>query len=404
MKILWVAQWFPPDLGALPARITEMSGVWIREGHEVTVVTAFPHHPLGVIPAEYRGKFVTEESYEGIRVIRCWLWALPNRRMWQRTLCQISFAVSAVLFALRRPARPDAVIVSSPPFFAVPAGWAFARLRRAPLVFEVRDLWPAVFVASGVLSEGWLYRFLSQWEMAFYRAADRIVVVTKSFQQGLLERGVPAEKVSVVSNGADADLYAPRPSPETRQQLAGDAAFLVTYAGTHGLLQGLEQILDAAEAFREDERVAFAFVGEGARKAALIEEARRRGLSRVTFHAAVAKERVPEIYSASDILVVCLRPLPIFRKFVPSKVFEVLAAGRPLVAALAGEAAEIVREAGGLVAEPGDGQSIAAALRQLLSDPAAREAMGERGRRYVREHYDRRSLALDYLKTLKTLD
>src|SRR6476661_5472377 len=100
MKILWVAQWFPPDLGALPARITEMSRVWIREGHEVTVVTAFPHHPLGVIPAEYHGKLVTDESYEGIRVIRCWIWALVNRRMWQRTLCQISFAVSAVLFAL----------------------------------------------------------------------------------------------------------------------------------------------------------------------------------------------------------------------------------------------------------------------------------------------------------------
>jgi glycosyltransferase involved in cell wall biosynthesis len=403
MKILWVAQWFPPDLGALPARITEMSRVWIREGHEVTVVTAFPHHPLGVIPAEYHGKFVTEESYEGIRVIRCWIWALPNRRMWQRTLCQISFAVSAVLFALRRPARPDAVIVSSPPFFAVPAGWVFARLRRAPLVFEVRDLWPAVFVASGVLSEGLLYRFLSWWEMAFYRAADRIVVVTKSFRQDLLERGVPAEKVVVVSNGADADLYAPRPSPETRQRLAGKAEFLVTYAGTHGLLQGLEQILDAAEEFREDSRVAFAFVGEGARKDALIEETRRRGLSHVTFHKAVAKEQVPEIYSASDVLVVCLRPLPIFRKFVPSKVFEVLAAGRPLVAALSGEAAEIVRDAGGLVAEPGDGPSIAAALRQLFDDPAAREAMGEQGRRYVRENYDRQTLALDYLKILETI-
>jgi glycosyltransferase involved in cell wall biosynthesis len=403
MKILWVAQWFPPDLGALPARITEMSRVWIREGHEVTVVTAFPHHPLGVIPAEYRGKFVTEESYEGIRVIRCWIWALPNRRMWQRTLCQISFAVSAGLFALRRPERPDAVIVSSPPFFAVPAGWVFARVRRAPLVFEVRDLWPAVFVASGVLSEGWLYRFLSWWEMAFYRAADRIVVVTKSFREDLLERGVPAEKVVIVFNGADADLYASRPSPETRRRLAGDADFLVTYAGTHGLLQGLEQILDAAEAFRDDPRVAFAFVGEGARKDALIEEAKRRALLRVTFHPAVAKEAVPEILSASDVLVVCLRPLPIFRKFVPSKVFEALAAGRPLVAALSGEAAEIVRQAGGLVAEPGDGRSIAEALRQLLSDPAGRKAMGERGRRYVREHYDRQTLALDYLKTLETL-
>ena len=403
MKILWVAQWFPPDLGALPARITEMSSVWIRKGHEVTVVTAFPHHPLGVIPAEYRGKLVTEESYEGIRVIRCWLWALPNRRMWQRTLCQISFAVSSVLLALFRPVRPDVVIVSSPPFFAVPAGWSFSRLRRAPLVFEVRDLWPAVFVASGVLKEGALYRLLSSMEMASYRAAKKIVVVTRGFREDLIERGVPAGKVAVVVNGADPDFYSPRPAPAMRERLAGGAEFLVTYVGTHGLLQGLEQVLDAAEAFREDPRVAFAFVGEGARKDALIEEANRRGLSRVTFHKAVSKDEVPDVYAASDACVVCLRPFPIFRKFVPSKIFEVLASARPLVAALEGEAAEIVREAGGLAAEPGNGKSIAEALRQLLSDPAARQTIGARGRRYVQEHYDRRALALDYLKILETL-
>lgn len=403
MKILWVAQWFPPDLGALPARITEMSRVWIREGHDVTVVTAFPHHPLGVIPERYRGKLVIEESYEGIRVVRCWLWALPNRRMWQRTLCQISFAVSSVFFALWRPARPDVVIVSSPPFFAVPAGWAFSRLRRAPLVFEVRDLWPAVFVASGVLSEGLVYRLLSAMEKASYRAAKKIVVVTKSFRQDLIERGVPAEKVAVVVNGADPDLYAPRPAPAMRERLSRGAEFLVTYVGTHGILQGLEQILDAAEAFREDSRVAFAFVGEGARKDALIAEAKRRGLSRVAFHKAVSKDEVPEVYAASDACVVCLRPLPIFRKFVPSKIFEVLASGRPLVAALEGEAAEIAREAGALTARPGNGASIAEALRRLLSDPATREAMGERGRRYVREHYDRRTLALDYLAVLRAL-
>jgi hypothetical protein len=403
MKILWVAQWFPPDLGALPARITEMSRVWIREGHDVTVVTAFPHHPLGVIPERYRGKLVTEESYEGIRVIRCWLWALPNRRMWQRTLCQISFAVSAVLLALWRPKRPDVVIVSSPPFFVVPAGWVFSRLRRAPLVFEVRDLWPAVFVASGVLSEGFVYRLLSAMEMASYRAAKKIVVVTKSFRQDLIERGVPADKVAVVVNGADPDLYAPRSAPAMRERLAGGAEFLVTYVGTHGLLQGLEQILDAAEAFRGDPRVAFAFVGEGARKDALIEEVKRRGLSRVTFHKAVSKEEVPDVYAASDACVVCLRPLPIFRKFVPSKIFEVLASGRPLVAALEGEAADIAREAGALTARPGDAASIAEALRRLQSDPAAREAIGARGRRYVQEHYDRRTLALDYLTILKTI-
>jgi glycosyltransferase involved in cell wall biosynthesis len=401
MRILWVSQWFPPDLGALPARLTEMAREWMAAGHEVTVVTAFPHHPLGVIPESYRGRWVVEEAHGGIRVIRCRLWALPNRKMWQRTLCQISFAVTSVLLALRRPLRPDVVIVSSPPFFTVPAGWAFARYHRVPLVFEVRDLWPDVFVASGVMREGALFRALRRLEMAFYGAAARVVVVTRAFRQDLLARGVPAEKVSVVSNGADLERFAPRPPvPDLRRRLGGEGTFLATYVGTHGILQGLEQILDAAEALRDDPGFAFAFVGEGARRDALAEDAARRGLGRVTFHPALPKESMPDLYATSDACIVCLRPLPIFRKFVPSKIFEILACGRPLVAAVEGEAAEIVGAAGGVVVPPGDGVGIARALRELAAAKAPEGPEEPPGRRYVRQNFDRRRLAADYLETL----
>lgn len=402
MRILWVSQWFPPDLGALPARLTEMAREWTAQGHEVTVVTAFPHHPLGVIPESYRGRWVVEEEREGVRVIRCRLWALPNRKMWQRTLCQVSFAATSVLLALRKPVRPDVVIVSSPPFFTVPAGWAFSRYHRAPLVFEVRDLWPDVFVASGVLEEGFVFRALRRLEMAFYRAARRIVVVTRSFRDDLLSRGVPEERISVVPNGADLELFAPGPaSTRLRRELSGEAKFLATYVGTHGILQGLEQILDAAEALRDDPEFAFAFVGEGARRDALAEDAGRRRLDRVTFHSALPKEAMPELYASSDACIVCLRPLPIFRKFVPSKIFEILACGRPLIAAVEGEAAEIVRAAGGIVVPPGDGQAIAASLRELARRRNETQAGEPAGRRYVRENFDRRRLARKYLEILR---
>lgn len=403
MRILWVSQWFPPDLGALPARLTEMAREWTAAGHEVTVVAAFPHHPLGVIPDSYRGRWVVEENHEGLRVIRCRLWALPNRKMWQRTLCQISFAVTSVLLALRKPARPDVVIVSSPPFFTVPAGWAFARHHGAPLVFEVRDLWPDVFVASGVLSEGWLFRALRRLEMAFYRAAARVVVVTRAFREDLLARGVPPGKLSVVPNGADLELFAPRlPSADLRRRLGGEGKFLATYVGTHGILQGLEQILDAAVELRGDPGFAFAFVGEGARRDTLAGDVARRGLESVTFHPALPKAAMPELYATSDACIVCLRPLPIFRKFVPSKIFEILACGRPLIAAVEGEAAEIVRAAGGIVVPPGDGNAIAAALRELAArTPPGADSGEPAGRRYVRENYDRRRLAADYLETIR---
>jgi glycosyltransferase involved in cell wall biosynthesis len=254
------------------------------------------------------------------------------------------------------------------------------------------------------MEQGLVYRTLEALERLFYRAADRIVVVTNGFRDDLVARGVPAEKVDVVFNGADPLLYDPasRERSAMRAELAGDAEILVSYVGTHGLLQGLEQILDAADALRDDARFAFAFVGEGARKAFLIEEARRRGLSRVRFVDAVPKASVPDVYAASDVCVVCLRPLPIFEKFIPSKVFETLAAGRPIVAALSGEAADIVRRAGGAVALPGDGRSIAAALVDLASkSPDERRAIGERGRRFIADTYDRRRLAREYWSVLE---
>jgi glycosyltransferase involved in cell wall biosynthesis len=405
MHILWVSQWFPPDLGALPARLTEMAQEWTGLGHDVTVVTAFPHHPSGVIPDSYAGKWVVEERFGAIHVIRCRLLALRNQKMWQRTLCQISFAVSAVLLGLRRCHRADVVIVSSPPFFTVPAGWLFARWFRVPLVFEVRDLWPAVWVEAGVMSRGFLYRFLERVEMACYRAARGIVVVTRSFREDLTSRGVPGNKIAVVPNGADLSFFSPGADGSAfRKELDAEGRFLVSYVGTQGLLQGLEQVLDAADALRGEPRFLFAFVGEGARREALEEETRRRGLTNVRFHPAVPKGRMPEVYAASDACVVCLRPLPIFAKFIPSKIFEVLACGRPLVAALEGEAAEIVRAAGGLVVPPGNGRAIAESLRSFAERPETGRELGTAGRRFVAENYDRANLARLYEEFLRAVE
>jgi glycosyltransferase involved in cell wall biosynthesis len=404
MHILWVSQWFPPDLGALPGRLTEMARVWTSVGHEVTVVAAFPHHPSGVIPDSYRGKWVVEERYHGIRVIRCRLLALRNQRMWQRTLCQVSFAVSAVLLGLRRCGRPDVVIVSSPPFFTVPAGWLFARRFRVPFVFEVRDLWPAVWAEAGVISRGILYRLFERLEMAFYSAARGIVVVTHSFRQDLQARGVPVNKIAVIPNGADLDLFVPGiDGSNMRREIAGDVGFLVSYVGTQGLLQGLEQLLDAAEILRDDRRFGFVFIGEGARHEALEEDVRRRNLANVRFHAALPKNRMPEAYAASDACVVCLRPLPIFAKFIPSKIFEILACGRPIIAALEGEAAGIVQDAGGLVVKPGDSRAIAEAIRSLADGTGEARERGEAARRYVAEHFDRNRLAGEYETFLRTV-
>jgi glycosyltransferase involved in cell wall biosynthesis len=404
MRILWVAQWFPPDLGALPARITEMANVWTGDGHEVTVLTAFPHHPLGIIPPEYRGRAVVREQWGAIRVIRCWLLALPNRRMWQRTLCQLSFGVTSLLFGLRHARTPDVVLVSSPPFFTAPGAWLLARLKRRPFVFEVRDLWPAVFVEMGVMKRGAAYRILEATEQFFYRAAARVVVVTRAFRDDLVSRGVASEKITVIPNGADLEIYGRDDvEPRYREALGGSGRFLVTFVGTHGMATGLEQILDAAAILEDDSEFAFALVGEGAERDRLIEIARERGLRNVTFHRAVPKDEVPHVYASSDACIVCLKPLPFLEKFIPSKIFEIIATGTPVIAALGGEAAEIVREAGHVVVAPGDAAAIARELRALEKDPEKRAAMAMAGRAYVAENFDRRSLARRYLETFASL-
>jgi glycosyltransferase involved in cell wall biosynthesis len=403
MRILWVAQWFPPDLGALPARITEMANVWVEEGHDVTVLTAFPHHPLGQVPPQYRGRAVVIEQWGKVRVVRCWLLAMPNRRMWQRTVCQLSFGVTALLLGIWRTGRPDVVLVSSPPFFTIPAAWLMARLRRRPFVFEVRDLWPAVFVEMGVMKRGLAYRILEAMERFFYRVADRVVVVTRAFRDDLAARGVDRAKLEVIPNGADLDIYAREVEPRYRQVLGGTGKTLVTFVGTHGVATGLGQILDAAQLLREDSRFAFAFVGEGAERDRLMASARKRGLTNVVFHHAVAKEDVPYVYASSDVCIVCLKPVPFLEKFIPSKIFEIIASGRPVIAALAGEAAEIVREAGHIVVASGDAEAIARELRALAGDDIRIAKMVRQGRAYVAEHFDRRMLARRYLRMFGVL-
>jgi glycosyltransferase involved in cell wall biosynthesis len=403
MRILWVAQWFPPDLGALPARITEMANVWAEQGHDVTVLTAFPHHPLGEVPPQYRGRVVVEEQWGAVRVIRCWLLALPNRRMWQRTLCQLSFGATALLLGIWRTGRPDVVLVSSPPFFTIPAAWLMARLRRRPFVFEVRDLWPAVFVEMGVMKRGLAYRILEAMERFFYRVADRVVVVTRAFREDLAARGVDRDKIEVIPNGADLDIYTPEVEPRYRQVLGGEGKILVTFVGTHGVATGLDQILDAAELLRDDSRFAFAFVGEGAERDRLMASACKRGLTNVVFHHAVAKEDVPYVYASSDVCIVCLKPVPFLEKFIPSKIFEIIVSGRPVIAALAGEAAEIVKEAGHIVVASGDAEGIARELRALAGDEVRIAEMVRKGRAYVAEHFDRRMLARQYLRMFSGL-
>jgi glycosyltransferase involved in cell wall biosynthesis len=405
MRIAFLSHYFPPEVGAPAARVSEIARAWASK-HDVTVLTGFPNHPTGRVPPEYRGRFLAEETRDGYRVLRCWLYATPNEGVLKRTISHVSFALTSLLVGLRRLRRPDVMVATSPTFFCVFTAWALALRFRCPFVFEVRDLWPGVFVELGILKSRPVIRALERAELWLYRRARLVVTVTKGFAENIRSRGVPEEKLAVIPNGADLDLFRPGPrSPGAREAMgAGEADFLVLYIGAHGISHALDRVLDAAAALHGVSGIRFALVGDGARKADLERRASRDGLDNIRFLPSRPRRDVPDYYKSADLCLVPLRDVPLFSTFIPSKMFEILACGRPILASLRGEAADILRESGGaVVVEPEDVAAIRAVVERLRSDPAERAEMGRRGREYVEQHFDRAALAEEYRRLLEEL-
>lgn len=404
MRILIVTHYFPPEVGAPQARLSSLARRWAEAGDEVTVLTGFPNHPSGVVPPDYSGRTM-EESVDGYRVVRTWVYATPNERIVRKTLGHLSFMASSVLFGVQRVGRPDVVVVSSPTFFSILSAWALARWHRARLVVEVRDLWPAIFVELGVLTNRAVIRALEAIEMAAYRAADAVVVVSEGFRDNLVRRGVPGAKVHTIRNGADLAAFdvGEAEAAAARASLgAGPGETVVLYAGTHGISHGLSAVVDAA-AKVQGNSVRFVFVGEGAAKPALEEQVRAQGITNVELLPAVARHEVPALLAAADVCLVPLRDVPLFASFIPSKMFECFAAGRAVVGAVRGEPAQILADAGAIVVEPEDATAIAGAVRELADDPERRQRMGEQARRYVASNFDRGVLADRYRQILRSV-
>jgi glycosyltransferase involved in cell wall biosynthesis len=405
-RILIVSHYFPPEAGAPQARLSALAAAWAVGGDNVTVLTGMPNHPTGVLPPEYRNAIRRREYRDGYRVVRTWLYATPNEGTARKTLSHLSFMITSVLLGSWACGRADTVVVSSPTFFSIGSAWLLARLKRARLVIEVRDLWPAIFVELGVLTNRRVIRLLERLELAAYAAADQVVVVSDGFRQNLIERGVPAAKVHTVRNGVALDRFGSGEPDSLARRTArarlgarpGDC--LVLYAGTHGISHALSRVADAA-ALLAGKPVHVAFVGDGSDKARLQRRVAELGLRNVTLAPAVPPDEVPGLLAAADICLVPLRDVPLFATFIPSKMFEYLAAGKPVIGSVTGEPAQILREAGAVVVPPEDSQALAGAITSLATDPGRRAAMGQRGRAYVEKFFDRAELARQYRKILE---
>lgn len=408
MKILYVSQYFPPEMGAPAGRVYELSKHWVEAGHHVTVLTGFPNHPTGVVPQNYRRqmrRITMRERVDGIEVVRTWLYPAPNRRPMERMSNYSSFCVSACLRGLFLE-RPDVVIATSPQLLVGLTGWWIGRLKRCPFVFEVRDLWPESLLASGVgRQDSLLIRSLERLASFLYHRSDRIAVVTEAFKDNLvMRRGLPTEKIDVVENGVETELFSPEKDGAVIRTSNGlDGRFIVSYIGTIGSAHGLDIILQAARRLNEIlPEALFLLVGEGAEKEKLRALAEKERLSNILFLDQQPRHTIPLFINASDVCLVLLRKAELFTTVLPSKMLEFMACGRPVVLGVDGQARKILDQAeAGVYISPGDPEALVQAVIDLYRDPTLRSRLGENGREFICKHYSRKQKALQYLGILE---
>jgi colanic acid biosynthesis glycosyl transferase WcaI len=411
VKILYVSQYFPPEMGAPAARAAELAQHWSQAGHDVSILTGFPNHPTGIVPVEWRKRLhrlVYREQVGRVNVFRTWLWPLPNRKPHERIRNYVSFCLSAALRGLSIP-RPDVIIATSPQLLVALAGWWIALVKRVPFVFEVRDLWPESLTAVGAGDDtSLLHRLLAAVANFLYRRSDHIVVVTPAFKQHLMSHWhVRDEKISVVENGVETALFAPSPpavNSTLRAELGAEDKFVVSYIGTIGMAHRLETLLDAASLQREDKHIMFLVIGEGSEKARIKSIAQARGLTNVRFLDQHPRERIPELICASDACLVLLKKADVFKTVIPTKMLEFMSCARPVILGVEGQSLQIMEDArAGLVIEPENSEALSEAITQLASSPELRRRLGQNGREYILRHYSRRVTAEIYIRVLESL-
>lgn len=404
MHILFLSDNFPPEGNAPANRTYEHAREWVRLGHIVTVITCAPNFPEGVLFPGYQNKWYQREVMDGINVVRVKSYITANEGFARRVLDYVSFGVMGCVAGLfQKP--PEVIVSTSPQFFCACGAWLLSVLRRTPWVFELRDIWPASITAVGAMNKGVVIRVLEKLEMFLYRRADRIVVVTNSFKAELAERGIDVDKVDVVINGVDLSKYSPTESKNLAMadQYNLTDKFVVGYIGTHGMAHALSKVLDAAERLQGNDEVRFLFAGGGAERADLERLAIDRGLENVVMMPRQPKEAMHAVWSMCDISLISLRDTPLFTKVIPSKIFESMGMGLPMIiASPEGEATEIIKTtASGVVVAPEHPEALTACITALYSDRRRLTELADASKLSA-ENYDRARQAVLMLASLQS--
>lgn len=375
---------------------------WVKAGHEVTVITCAPNVPNGVVYEGYKNER-TEETLNGVKVVRVKTFIAANKGSIKRMLNYVSYFLSALWAALKME-KPDVAIATSPQIFCGYAGVWYKRIKKVPLIVEIRDIWPESMDAVGAKIPRLAYRALEMIEAAMYRKCDKLVTVGEGYRARLLEKGVPEKKMAIVMNGTDLKLYKPQEKSEELMKKYGlEGKFAVSYIGTVGMACGLEVVL-AAAAKLKDERIVFVIVGDGAQRAQLEEAAGQRGLKNVVFTGRQPKSSMPGWVATSDASLVHLKASGLFTTVMPSKIFESAGCKRPIIMGVDGYAKKLVMDAGaGLDMKPESVESLVECVERLAGDAELCRKLGENAYKNIALVHNRDKQAEDYIEIIKEI-
>lgn len=387
MRLLILTQYYPPEFGAVAVRLSRLARMLAANGHTVTVLTGMPNYPTGVIPEAYRRHVIGSETLDGVQVRRVWVYASPSKRTRSRLLNQISFMVMTALYGTCLP-RPDVILVESHPLFVCLAGGWLHLLKRSPVVLNVSDLWPESAVAIGALrADSLLVKLASRVERWAYRSAAHVIGMTAGVCKGILSVLQQSDRVTLIQNAVDLEQFRPgldAAGQAMRQKLNLANKFVVSHIGNMSLAHDFDLILDAAAALPV---MAFVLAGGGSQAEYIRRGIERRGLTNVTLTGVLPHQDMPGLWAATDVCLIAFKNHPLFSGALPSKMFEAFATGTPVVAAVTGEAEELLAATGaGVAVLPSDCPALVEALRSIQTSSERQRQMGRAGRAYAEAH------------------
>jgi len=405
MHILFLTDNFPPEGNAPATRTYEHAREWVKLGHQVTIITGAPNFPEGKVFDGYNNNWYSKSDLDGIEVRRVKTYITANEGFAKRILDFISFMITS-FFAGLFVKKPDVIIGTSPQFFTAISAWALSAVRFKPFTFELRDIWPASITAVGAMGRTLPIRILEKIEMFLYKRADKIIAVTHSFKSELIERGVDGEKIDVVLNGVDLSKYEPALHKDEvfSEQYNLKDKFVVGYVGTHGLAHALDKIVEAAELLADLPDVRVLFAGGGAAKVDVENLVKEKELSNVVLISRQKKELMPQLWSLCDISLISLKDTELFKTVIPSKIFESMGMGLPMVmTSPIGEATDILeRSNSGVIVKPESPKEVARIIRELYEDRSKLKKLALNSSKAAKE-FDRKQLAENMLDKISEL-